>query len=98
MVDGYDPDNGDDIYSTGDVIRLRFDIPTYIGYHGSRGNPDPYRPDAAQPTIYSRSGVDALFKFDFYGTSERTQRVPSLGIDYNGVWIDDSTFEVNALF
>ena len=47
-VEASDPDNGDNLFSSGDVMTLTFDVPTYIGYVGSRGDPDPYRPDASQ--------------------------------------------------
>ena len=70
-VEGYDPDNGDDVYSAGDVLRLQFDIATYEGEQpvGQR---------------LSTAAVDRMLRSEFYLESQSTTRVPSLGKEYAG--------------
>ena len=99
-VRGYDPDNGDDSFSDGDVIRLQFDIPTHIGYVSSRGEEDPYLyPETgfAGAVVYSAAEVDALFEFNYYMEEEAVKKRPSLGQEYVGQWTDDSTFEITVV-
>jgi len=71
---------------------------THIGHLGVAGDADPYRPasDAKSSggVVLSQAGVNALFRFDYYQPAEAAARVPSLGLDYEGQWTDDSTFVI----
>lgn len=96
-VVGADPDNGDDVFGTGDTITLKWDVATYIGRQGSQGSTDRFRSDAGSATELSAAGVDALFRFDFYLPDVAASRVPSFGLDYKGAWTDDSTFVITIV-
>ena len=106
-VVGSDPDNGDDLFTNNDIITLTFDRATYIGRQGVTGSVDPFRTQASSEEggggggggggmVYAREAVDALFEFDFYQLAESEARVPSLGLDYEGQWVDDSTFVITV--
>ena len=98
-VNGSDPDNGDFIYSDRDILTFKFNMPTYIGRQGSRGNDDPFRPRTAGATglRYDAAAIHALFEFDYFAPNEAAIRVPSFGRNYEGYWTDDSTFVMTVL-
>ena len=93
-----DPDNGDDVFTDGDIITFTFDMPTYIGTQGLGASSDPYRPDADGTGLqYDTDAVNALFEFNYYRPSESDSRVPSFGREYHGLWTDASTFVVTIV-